>query len=51
MEHLMEENREHRKFACLPDVCSNSPSQLGALTHESFSERMISAANILVDTH
>ena len=32
-------------------MCCNSPIQLGALTSEIFSERMISAANVLVDAH
>ena len=51
MEHLIEENEECRKCACLPDMLSNSPCQLGALTSESFSERIISVANLLVDVH
>ena len=32
-------------------MCCNSAVQLGALTSESFSERMISAAILLVDTY
>ena len=32
-------------------MCCNSTVQLGALTSESFSERMISAATLLVDTY
>ena len=51
MECSMEDNREHRKFGYLHDMCSNSPSQLGSLTSESFSKTMISAANLLVCTH
>ena len=51
MEHLIEEHGELRKFRCLLDVCINSLCQLGALTSESFSKRMISAVNLLVDVH
>ena len=32
-------------------MCCNSPLQLGALTSESFSERIVSVANLLVDDH
>ena len=32
-------------------MCCNYPCQIGALTSESFSECMISAANLLVETH
>ena len=32
-------------------MCTKSPVQLGALTSESFSERMTSSANLLVDAH
>ena len=32
-------------------MCKNFPCQFGALTSESFFERMISAANLLLDTH
>ena len=32
-------------------MCTKSPVQLGALTSESFSERMTSSANLLVDVH
>ena len=32
-------------------MCTKYPVQLGALTSESFSERMISCANLLVDAH
>ena len=32
-------------------MCRNYPYQLGALTSDSFSERMISASSVLVDTH
>ena len=51
MEHLIEENEKHLKFECLPDVRSNSPCQLGALISESFSQQIISAANLLVEVH
>ena len=36
-------------FFCLPIMCKNSHFKLGTLTSESFSERMISAENILLD--
>ena len=51
MEHLIEENGYHRKFGCLDDMRRNYPCQLGALTSETYSEKMISAANLLVDSH
>ena len=51
MEHVVEKNGDDRVFGHLPDMCKNLPCQLGALTSESFSERMISAANLLVTTH
>ena len=51
MKHLMEENIEHRQFGHLPYMCSSSPYELGTLKSESFSKRMISAANLLVDAH
>ena len=51
MDHLIERNGIDRIFGYLPEMCKNSPCQLGALTSESFSERMISAANLLVTTH
>ena len=36
---------------CQPEMCAKSPVQLGALTSESFSERMIINTNLLVDPH
>ena len=51
MEHLIEENGEHRKFRRLPDMRSDSPCQLGALVSKVFSERIINAPNLLVDVH
>ena len=48
---MIEESGSERKFGCLPEMCTKSPVQLGALTSESFSERMISNANLLVDPH
>ena len=51
LDHLIQESREERKFGCLPEMCSNSTYQLGTLTSERFSERMISLANLLLDTH
>ena len=50
LDHLMQESGEERKFGHLPEMCCNSPCQLGALTSDSFSERMISVANLLFDT-
>ena len=38
MEHSMEENGEHRKCGCPPDMRSNYPCQLYAPTSKSFSE-------------
>ena len=51
LDHMTEVSGEERRFGCLLETCSNSPVQLGALTSESFSERMMSAANLLVHTH
>lgn len=51
IEHSIEESGEYRKFGCPPEMCCNSPCQIGALTSEKISERMISAGNLLVDTH
>ena len=51
MDHSIEESGEHRKCGYLPDVCCNSPCQIGELASDFFSERMISAANLLVDTY
>ena len=47
MGNLIEENGEDP----LPEMCYDSPFQLGTLTSESFSERMVSVPNLLVDTH
>ena len=49
--NMIEKNGVTRIFGYLPEMCKNSPCQLGVLTSESFSERMISAANLLVTTH
>ena len=51
IENLMEENGENRKIACLSEMCSNSPCELGALTSESFFKWIASAANVHVDAH
>ena len=51
MDHYIEEIVRERKFGYLPEMCCDSPCQLGVLTSESFSERMISVANLLADTH
>ena len=51
LDHLIKESGEEHKFGCLPEMFYNSPCQLGVLNSESFSERMTSAANLLVDTH
>ena len=48
---MIQESGEERQFACLPEIYCNSLVQLGVLTSESFSERTISTANLLVDTH
>ena len=50
LDHMTEVSGSERKFGCLPEMCTKSPVQLGALTSESFSERMMSSANLLVDT-
>ena len=51
MDHLIEERGEEREFRHLPEVYCNSPCRLSESTSERFSERMINAANVLVDTH
>ena len=51
LDHLIQESGEDRQFGCLTEMCCNSPCQLGVLTSESFSERMIIAGNVLVDIH
>ena len=51
MDHIAEENVEHRKCGFLTDMYSNLPCQLGTLRSESFSERIISATNLLIDAH
>ena len=47
--NLIGESVEKRKFGCPPEMRSNSPFQLDALMSESFPEKIISTANILVD--
>ena len=51
LDHAMKESEEEHQFGYLPEMCCNSPVQLGALTSESFSKRMIITANLIVDTH
>ena len=51
LDHLIQESREEYQFGCLPEMFCNCTCQLGVLTYKSFSERMISAANLLVDAH
>ena len=51
LDHMTEVSGEERRFGNLPVMCSNSPVQIGEYALESFSERMASAANLLVDTH
>ena len=51
LDHMIKESGEERQCGCLPEMCCNSPVQLGALTSESFSEIIISAANLVVDIH
>ena len=36
LDHIINESEDERKFGCLPDLCCNSPCQLGILTSESF---------------
>ena len=48
---LIQENGEERQFVYLPEIFCNSPYQLSVLNSESFSERMVSAANLLFDIH
>ena len=50
-DHMIKESGEERKYRFLPEMCCNHPLQLGALTSESFSERFISVASLLVDAH
>ena len=51
MDYLIEESGEEYKFGHLTEMCCNSPCKLGTLTSESFSERMKSVHNLLVNTH
>ena len=51
LDHLIQESEEEYQFGFLPEMLCDSPCQRGTLTSESFSERMISVANLLVDTH
>ena len=51
LDHLIQERGEKHQFGNSPETCCNSPCQHSALTSVSFSERMISAANLLIDTH
>ena len=51
LDNVIKESGDERKFGHLPEMCCNYPAQLGALTSESFSERMVSVSNLLVDTH
>ena len=51
LDHVIKESGDERKFGFLPEMCCNSPVQLGVLTSEIFPEIMISADNLLVDTH
>ena len=51
LDHMAETSGSERKFGCLLEMCTKSPVKLGALASESFSERMISCANLLVDAH
>lgn len=47
---IMERANAEREniFGYLPLMCKNSPVQLGALSAQSFAERMISAGNLLI---
>ena len=49
IDQIMDENeRREGKFGCLPNICKNSLCQLGAVSAQSYAERMNSAANLLV---
>ena len=48
---VIEESVSERKFGCLPEMCTKYHMQFGAFTSQSFSEKMISNANLLVDPH
>ena len=47
---IMEKANQEREniFGYLPLMCKNSPVQLGALSAQSFAERMISVGNLLI---
>ena len=49
IDYVIEESGSEEKFGYLPEMCTKYPVQLGALTSESFSERMLSNVNLLVD--
>ena len=51
LDHMAETSRPGRKFGHLLEICTKSHVQLGALTSEIFSERMVICANLLVDTY
>ena len=49
--HFIQESAQKRQFRYLPETYCNSPCQLSVLTSQSLCKIMISAANLLVDTH
>ena len=51
LDHLIKESGEERDFGCLTKPCCNLLCQLGVLMSESFSERIISADDLLVCAH
>ena len=51
LDYMAETSGPEIKFGCLLEMCTKFSVQLGALTSESFSERMTSCANLLVDAN
>ena len=48
---MIQESGQENQFGYLLEMYSNPLCQLGVLTSDSFSERMTSASNVLVDTY
>ena len=51
LEYVTKLSGSGQKFRHLPEMCTKSSVRLGDLNSESFSERMTSSANLLVNTH
>ena len=49
LDYMAETSGPERKFGCLLEMCAKSPVNIGASTSKSFSERMMSCANLLAD--